>query len=151
MEKDLLVTRRDVVRGGGAAITLATTTSMGPAFGRDGPATATGVVFEDRSGAGQRQPGDPGIAGVLVSNGRDVTRTDREGRYALPVDDETIIFVIKPTGYAVPVERGIMLPRFYYIHQPDGTPAHLNLRHRGIEPSGPLPDSIDFKFPQGRP
>jgi 3',5'-cyclic AMP phosphodiesterase CpdA len=40
----------------------------------------------------------------------------------------------------VPVERGIML----YIHQPDGTPAHLNLRHRGIEPSGPLPGSIDF-------
>jgi 3',5'-cyclic AMP phosphodiesterase CpdA len=144
VEKDYLVTRRDVVRGGGAAITLATATSMGPAFGRDGPLTATGVVFEDRSGAGRRQGGDPGIAGVLVSNGREVVKTDAEGRYALPVDDDTIIFVIKPTGYAVPVERGIMLPRFYYIHQPDGTPAHLNLRHRGIEPSGPLPGSIDF-------
>jgi 3',5'-cyclic AMP phosphodiesterase CpdA len=144
VEKDYLVTRRDVVRAGGAAITLATATSMGPAFGRDGALTATGVVFEDRSGAGRRQGGDRGIAGVLVSNGREVVKTDAEGRYALPVDDDTIIFVIKPTGYAVPVERGIMLPRFYYIHQPDGTPAHLNLRHRGIEPSGPLPGSIDF-------
>lgn len=105
---------------------------------------ATGIVFEDRSGTGRRQPGDPGIAGVLVSNGREVVQTDANGRYALPIDDETIIFVIKPTGYAVPVERGVMLPRFYYIHQPAGTPAHLNLRYRGIEPTGALPQSLDF-------
>ena len=123
---------RDLVRGGAA-------------FAPDGGArTATGVVFEDRSGTGRRQAGDPGIAGVLVSNGREVVKTDGEGRYALPVDDETIIFVIKPTGYAVPVERGVMLPRFYYIHQPQGTPAQLGLRYRGIAPSGPLPGSVDF-------
>jgi len=146
VEKDLLITRRDVVRGGSAAITLASaSSSMGAAFAQDGGArTATGVVFEDRSGSGRRQPGDPGIAGVLVSNGCEVVKTDHEGRYALPVGDETIIFVIKPTGYAVPVERGVMLPRFYYIHQPQGTPAHLGLRHRGIEPSGALPGAVDF-------
>jgi len=146
VEKDLSVTRRDVVRGGGAALTLATaSSSMGPAFALDDrKLTATGVVFEDRSGTGSRQPGDPGIAGVLVSNGCDVAKTDSNGRYALPVDDETIIFVIKPTGYAVPVERGTMLPRFYYIHHPNGTPAHLGLRYRGIEPTGPLPSSVDF-------
>jgi hypothetical protein len=119
--------------------------SMEPALAHDiGALTATGVVFEDRSGTGRRQPGDPGIAGVLVSNGRDVVKTDRDGRYALPVADETIIFVIKPTGYAVRLEGGVMLPRFYYIHQPEGTPAHLGLRYRGIAPSGPLPSSIDF-------
>jgi hypothetical protein len=143
--EDLSVTRRDVVRGG-AAVTLATAIpSMGQAFAMsDNQTTATGVVFEDRSGAGWRQNGDPGIAGVLVSNGRDVARTDSEGRYTLPVDDESIIFVIKPSGYAVPVERGTMLPRFYYIHQPKGTPPHLGLRYRGIEPTGPLPSSVDF-------
>jgi hypothetical protein len=150
VEKDLLVTRRHVVTGGGAALALATAdssimSSMEPAFAHDdGALTATGVVFEDRSGTGRRQPGDPGIAGVLVSNGREVVKTDANGRYALPVADETIIFVVKPTGYAVPVEPGVMLPRFYYIHQPRGTPAHLGLRYRGIEPSGPLPGSIDF-------
>ena len=146
MEKDLSITRRDVVRGGGAAFTLATAaSSLGPAFAAGaGDLTATGVVFEDRTGAGRRQPGDPGIAGVLVSNGRDVLRTDRDGRYTLPIDDETIIFVIKPTGYAVPAERGDMLPRFYYIHHPRGTPAQLGLRFGGIEPTGPLPGSIDF-------
>jgi C terminal of Calcineurin-like phosphoesterase/N terminal of Calcineurin-like phosphoesterase/Calcineurin-like phosphoesterase len=146
VEKDPLVTRRDVVRGGGAAFTLATAaSSVRPAFALDdGSLVATGVVFEDRSGTGRRQAGDPGIAGVLVSNGREVVKTDTDGRFALPVDDETIIFVIKPTGYAVPIERGTMLPRFYYIHHPKGTPEHLGLRHGGIEPSGPLPSSIDF-------
>src|SRR5580700_6829029 len=70
VEKDLLVTRRDVVRGGGAAFTLATAaSSVRPAFALDdGSLVATGVVFEDRSGTGRRQAGDPGIAGVLVSN-----------------------------------------------------------------------------------
>ncbi|HEY6257740.1 MAG TPA: calcineurin-like phosphoesterase family protein [Xanthobacteraceae bacterium] len=138
------VTRRDVVRGGGAVITLGAS-PLGPAFAADrNRATASGVVFEDRSGRAARQPGDPGIPGVLVSNGREVVRTDSEGRYSLPLDDATVIFVIKPTGYAVPLERGTMLPRFYYIHQPEGTPAHLGLRYRGIEPSGALPSSIDF-------
>jgi len=36
------------------------------------------------------------------------------------------------------------LPRFYYIHDPDGSPIEPRLRYGGIPPSGPLPDSIDF-------
>src|ERR1700676_3861334 len=112
---DLLVTRRDVITGGGAALTLASAgsslmSSMEPASAHgNGALTVTGVVFEDRSGSGRREPGDPGIPGVLVSNGRDVVKTDRDGRYALPVGEETIIFVIKPTGYAVHVERGLIV------------------------------------------
>jgi N terminal of Calcineurin-like phosphoesterase len=146
MENHLLVTRRDVVTGGAAAIALAAAASSnGHAFAvDDNQCMVSGLVFEDLSGTGTRQADDPGIAGVLVSNGRDVVKTDRTGRYILPVDDETIIFVIKPTGYAVPVERGVMLPRFYYIHQPNGTPARLGLRYRGIEPTGLLPGSVDF-------
>jgi hypothetical protein len=142
VEKVPLPTRRDVVRGGCAAVTLA---GAGSAFAtEDHRVLASGIVFEDRSGCGTRQPGDPGIPGVLVSNGHEVVRTDGEGRYALPVDGDCIIFVIKPTGYAVAIERGVMLPRFYYIHQPNGTPAYLNLRYRGIAPTGALPQSIDF-------
>jgi hypothetical protein len=89
---DHRVTRRDVVKGGAAAMTLAAAgpTAAGPAFAYDNESTVTGVVFEDRSRSGTRQPDDPGIPGVLVSNGRDVVRTDRDGRYALPMDDESI-------------------------------------------------------------
>jgi hypothetical protein len=137
---DHLVTRRDVVKGGAAAMTLA---AAGPAFAaNDNQDTVTGIVFEDRSRTGTRHADDPGIPGVLVSNGRHVVRTDRDGRYALPVDDETIIFVIKPTGYVPPIDPATMLPRFYYIHQPNGTPPAL--RYRGFDPTGPLPASVDF-------
>jgi 3',5'-cyclic AMP phosphodiesterase CpdA len=137
------LTRRDVMKGAaGAAALAAASVPLQPGLAQG--ATVTGVVFEDRSGSGRRQPGDPGIAGVLVSNGREVAKTDASGRYTLPIDDESIVFVIKPTGYMVPVEPGTMLPRFYYIHQPKGTPADLNLRYRGIDPTGPLPASVDF-------
>jgi C terminal of Calcineurin-like phosphoesterase/N terminal of Calcineurin-like phosphoesterase/Calcineurin-like phosphoesterase/TAT (twin-arginine translocation) pathway signal sequence len=137
------LTRRDVMKGAaGAAALAAAAVPLQPGLAQG--ATVTGVVFEDRSGSGRRQPGDPGIAGVLVSNGREVAKTDASGRYTLPIDDETVVFVIKPTGYMVPVEPGTMLPRFYYIHQPKGTPADLNLRYRGIDPTGPLPASVDF-------
>jgi hypothetical protein len=135
-----------MMKGGTAAVALATATSShAMAFSVHGcQRMVTGVVFEDLSGAGKRRPDDPGIPDVLVSNGRDVVRTDSDGRYALPIDDETIIFVIKPTGYAVSVDQSVMLPRFYYIHQPRGTPTHLGLRERAIEPTGQLPGSVDF-------
>ncbi len=139
---DLKPSRRDVVKYGAAAAISAAVTSVGPVLAANS-GTVSGTVYEDRSGAPRRQASDPGIAGVLVSNGRDVVKTDAAGRYTLPVEDESIIFVIKPAGYAVPVDDE-MLPRFYYIHQPAGSPQSLNLRYRGIDPTGPLPDSVDF-------
>jgi len=139
-----MFTRRHVVKGGAAAIAAATSPAARTCPVTDHQPTVTGIVFEDLSGAGMRGPGGPGIADVLVSNGRDVVRTDSEGRYTLPVGDEAIIFVVKPTGYSVPIDHDVKLPRFYYIHQPRGTPAHLGLYDRGIPPTGQLPGSIDF-------
>ena len=55
---------------------------------------AVGTVFEDRDGASR-----PGLAGVLVSNGRDVTATDAAGRWILPAPVPCVFFVIKPAGY----------------------------------------------------
>src|SRR5262249_19749816 len=107
------------------------------------PAVARGTVFEDRRGMGLRRTGDPGVAGVLVSNGRDVARTDADGRWSLPVFDGDSLFVIKPPGWITPIgPTGI--PCFSYLHQPHGTPATEATRHRGVAPTGPLPASIDF-------
>ncbi|MGH6796137.1 MAG: metallophosphoesterase N-terminal domain-containing protein, partial [Methylocella sp.] len=66
-----------------------------------GPKVVKGTVFESGSGARERQAGDPGIDGVLVSNGREVARTGPDGRYSLPIEDGTAVFVIKPSDYAV--------------------------------------------------
>ena len=101
---------------------------------------AQGVVFHDRNGSGRRDDGDPGIAGVCVSNGVEVVKTDRDGKWSLPVTEDTILFVIKPSGWSVPVDAN-QLPQFYYIHKPKGSPSY---RYAGVAPTGELPPSIDF-------
>jgi hypothetical protein len=102
--------------------------------------TARGTVFHDTNGNGVRDANERGIAGVAVSNGRDVVRTSGDGRYELPVSNETIIFLNKPAGYMPPVDEQ-QVPRFYYVHRPGGT-AHL--RYGGVPPTGSLPESIDI-------
>ena len=102
---------------------------------------ATGRVFLDSNKNGLLDAGERGIAGVRVSNGLDVVTTNDEGRYTLPVDEQSIIFITKPRDYAIPVNAH-MLPQFYYIHQPAGSPA--GMRYDGIAPTGPLPEQIDF-------
>lgn len=109
-----------------------------------GETTARGTVFEDSDGSGQPGPQSGGLSGVMVSNGRDVTQTDSEGRWELPVREGDALFVIKPTGWMTPLEAGTNLPRFSYLYSPQGTPASLALRYPGIAPTGPLPARIDF-------
>jgi hypothetical protein len=144
------LSRRDLI---GAAAALAAAPVDGP-WAKDrgallpergsGPKTVKGYVFESRTGLGLRQAGDPGIAGVLVSNGREVVRTGADGSYSLPIEDGNAVFVIKPADYAVPLGDETGLPQFSYIHQPDGTPASLGLLYPGLAPAGPLPASVDF-------
>ncbi|MDX2039407.1 MAG: calcineurin-like phosphoesterase family protein [Isosphaeraceae bacterium] len=102
---------------------------------------ATGFVFHDENRNGKREEGESGIADVRVSNGRAIVRTNAEGRYELPVDDDTILFVIKPRDWMTPVDAN-QLPKFYYIHKPAGSPK--SLRFAGVDPTGPLPASVDF-------
>ena len=39
-------------------------------------ACSSGLVFDDRDGDGVRDAGEPGLAGIPMSNGRDIVRTD---------------------------------------------------------------------------
>lgn len=103
--------------------------------------TARGVVFEDENRNGLRDASEPGIADVRVSNGRDVVLTDRQGRYRIEAIEGSVLFITKPSGYATPVNAH-NLPQFYYLHSPEGSP--LRMRYRGIDPTGPLPESVDF-------
>ena len=135
-------TRRELIAAGGASA-LALTAGMGLA---ERPAVASGVVFDDRSGSGQRRPGDPGIQGVMVCNGREVVLTDAVGHWRLPIADGDSVFVVKPPHWSTPLGPG-GVPRFSYLHQPRGTPGEVAYRHAGVGPTGPLPASIDFPLP----
>lgn len=101
---------------------------------------AQGVVYNDANLNRARDPGENGIAGVRVSNGRVIVQTDPSGNYRLPVDDDTIVFVIKPRGWMNPVDVNNH-PEFYYVHKPKGSPPQ---KYKGVAPTGPLPESVDF-------
>lgn len=77
-----------------------------------------------------------------MSNGVDIAETDSQGRYELPVSGEAIVYAIKPRNYMMATDR-LNLPRFYYIHKPNGSPDKEYI-YKGIAPTGPLPESIDF-------
>lgn len=100
----------------------------------------TGIVYDDANGNGKKDRREQGLAGVAVSNGVDVVQTDDKGRYVLPIGEDNIIFVIKPSGYRPPVNE-FNQPQGYYIHKPHGSPEST---YPGVAPTGPLPKSVDF-------
>ncbi len=110
--------------------------------------TATGRVFHDKNENRILDDGEQGQSGVRVSNGRDIVITDDDGRYSLEVDGDTILFVIKPSGWRTPLDENNQ-PQFFYIHKPQGSPVSC---FPGVAPTGPLPGRIDFPlYPQNEP
>lgn len=109
---------------------------------------ARGMVFLDSNRNSRHDPDEIGIAGVMVSNGREVVRTRTDGSYELPAYEDMNLFITKPSGYQTPLSEE-MVPQFFYIHKMTGSP---NLRFGGIAPTGPLPQAINFpliKDPSG--
>lgn len=76
------------------------------------PACNLGKVWEDGNGNGVIDPGERPLAGIKVSDGVELVRTDESGRYRLPVVDGRTVFVIKPAGYDLPA-RADGLPDFW--------------------------------------
>lgn len=103
--------------------------------------TITGYVFEDRNRNGLKDRNEKGMANVAVSNNVDVVLTDKSGKYTLPVQDDNIIFVVKPSGYQVKLNSN-NLPQFYYNHKPSGSPQ--SYKYAGAGATGIAPKSVDF-------
>jgi hypothetical protein len=90
----------------------------------------SGRIYDDRNGNARQDADEPGIAGVAVSNGREVVRSDVEGGYRIMVAPGDIVFVVKPGGWQVPTGRD-GLPHFYWqdathmahVQTPSGTGA----------------------------
>jgi len=103
--------------------------------------TISGAVYVDADRDSVKDEGEKGLAGVAVSNGRDIDETDRWGRYELPALENMTVFVTQPRGYQVPVDDD-NVAQFHYHHLPEGSPEEL--RYGGLEPTGPLPAAVNF-------
>src|SRR5689334_2073145 len=63
----------------------------------------TGAVYDDANANGRRDTGERGLAGVAVSDGREVVATGADGTYQLPLAAESsVVFVSLPDGRACP-------------------------------------------------
>jgi len=111
----------------------------GTTFGQE---LAKGTVFVDENSNGRLDKKEVGLAGVSVSNGRQVVQTDKNGKYELPVQNDNIIFVVKPSGFELTLDADNH-SKFYYIHKPQGSP---ELKYPGVAATGKLPKAIDFAF-----
>lgn len=100
-----------------------------------------GYIFEDVNNNGKKDSKEAGVQNVAVSNGREVVQTNAKGFYELPIGNDDIIFVIKPTDYKFPVNEN-QLPQFYYNHKPLGTPT--DFKYKGVAPTGQLPNPLNF-------
>ncbi len=108
----------------------------------------SGIVFDDRNENGVRDASEPGIPDVSISNGCDVVLTDSSGQYQTILAPGQILSISQPSGYTVPVDEN-QLPQFFYLHYPEGSPSfasgeRIDWKYATIEPTGPLPNSIDF-------
>ncbi|MBD0824930.1 calcineurin-like phosphoesterase C-terminal domain-containing protein [Aestuariibaculum marinum] len=100
----------------------------------------TGYVFNDQNKNNKKDKTEKGISHVAVTNGEQVVLTDNNGKYELPLGDDNIISVVKPSGYNLAVDEN-NLPVFFYNHKPKGSP---ELKFKGVSPTGKLPKSVDF-------
>lgn len=67
-------------------------------------APVNGTVFDDLNRDGVRQPGEPGLGNVVVSNQIDVVRTAADGTWTLDGPGTGVVFVTAPRGRS-PVGR----------------------------------------------
>lgn len=87
-----------------------------------------GTVYLEADGKAGRSAAESGVAGVQVSNGRDIVRTDAQGRYELSVSPGQTVFVIKPQGHEF-AQVSASVPAFWRHYLPEGSP---KLRFGGI-------------------
>ncbi|MCM5662298.1 calcineurin-like phosphoesterase C-terminal domain-containing protein [Galbibacter mesophilus] len=90
-----------------------------------------GTVFLDQNENGLYDKGERGIANVALSNGRDVVLTNKNGDYKIKVENDQIVFLIKPSGY-IPKLSEDFVQQAYQVNKPNGSP---NLHFKGAAPT----------------
>src|SRR6185503_111375 len=66
------------------------------------PRPLAGTVFLDRNGDGQRQPGEPGVAGARVSDQKSTVLTDARGEWSIAeAGGYGVVYASAPADYRV--------------------------------------------------
>ncbi|MGK7394057.1 MAG: calcineurin-like phosphoesterase C-terminal domain-containing protein [Candidatus Cyclobacteriaceae bacterium M3_2C_046] len=76
-----------------------------------------GFVYNDFNRNCRKDAGEAGIAGVLVSNGKEIVATDSCGKYLICLGQDSLLFVIKPGSLAY-ARNADNLPNHYLYVKP---------------------------------
>ena len=95
-------------------------------FNASGKETITGTVFTDTNKNGFFDLNEKGIEGVCVSNGKDVVLTNSRGEWKLSVEEDFNVFVIKPSGYSVPLNEKFIPQYSFHGNKNSNIPESIN-------------------------
>lgn len=99
-----------------------------------------GTVFHDKNENQVLDPEESGIAGVWVSNGSEITETDPQGRYSIRVEENSVLFVIKPRGWQNPSNQN-NIPQFFAINSSEGASGSV---YEGLTDTELLNSPVNF-------
>ena len=93
--------------------------------------TVGGTVYTDQDADGTRDDGEPGMAGLSVTDGEVWATTDENGRYQIDIDPSRrgtdLVNVVSPDGFT-PTLRDDFVPQFF----------------AKVDTSGPAADGVDL-------
>ena len=99
----------------------------------------SGHVYVDENSNGVFDRAETPLPNVSISNGIDVVETNDEGEYKIPLFDDAVIFVIKPSSYISGLTEN-NIARFFNHHKLTGSPVY---KYQGI-PKNELSDQLNF-------
>ena len=120
-----------------------------------GGLAVSGVVFDDADGNGRRDPGEAGLAGVVVSDGTTIATTAADGTYALAAVTARNVFVVTPgdrlavTGWFHPAAAHVDFALAAAPVGPRWRFAHLSDPHVWAENAGRLRRALALAAARG--
>ena len=103
--------------------------------GRPQAPAVTGNVFVDQNGNGLRDPGEPGLGGVMVSDQVQVVQTDADGGFRLDGAANRVVYASVPDGYRAVgtfwrrADSAATMPPLLFALAPAGEPAEFTFVH----------------------
>jgi len=88
-----------MIRSGICHLLLSAMVVLGGRAANAVPVDISGTVFQDTNQNGRRDSREPGLSGVILSDGVEVVRTDGDGHYHLRSQDSRVLFVCLPGDY----------------------------------------------------
>ncbi|WP_185154465.1 calcineurin-like phosphoesterase family protein [Fulvivirga sp. M361] len=100
----------------------------------------TGTIYLDINKNNTYDTGEEPLQDVLVSNGRDIVISTAEGRYTIEVNHGQTIFVIKPSGFSLPLDE-FGIPNAYFHYYPDKM---VPAEYPGLSITHEVPKNVNF-------